>query len=455
MNETRQLQSRRLLMLITLLLLASGQYGCFMLWAMSWTSHDHGPRHSSVVNEDCSEALLDADQLRDELRPNVVRVLVDGVPASTGFAIYLDEEERDRVLIATSYRAVVLGETFGADWEDAGNATKRVEDLELIKVAPEDNIALLRGTSPELNVSGLRLNRRPIKPGERVATLSYSLKEPSSFPLTIASGTVTKAIKTDGRRLDNVTTDQEGAVERSFVSHRTLIEAQPQRPLRDAGGPVTDACGNVVGIATEETGRHTDDNTSLFVPVSRLTTLLDMFEVKFEPALLLSRLFNQKLRGSYCGAHLLSRRYLTEHVQPLFEHSLEALQAKITEISDQMASEGFDWSLLGVEEQMEILTYASGEESRAWSRQARLRFLLLYKAAPPDPLQNACDAAAFFIDEYFGEGLFEYVRDDYLENDTRSILIGFESYKTQTTRRYFILVKQEGGHWVIDDIRPM
>jgi len=275
-----------------------------------------GSRHAA-----CDTADFAAVRLQKQVRPSIVRIESD-IAGGTGFVI---KHSGDGILIATNFHVVRGGSRFDAVFDSGG----RLGNLEVVKTDSEHDLALLHAPGFHQAAPGLQLSSQGVALGEHVAAIGYPHVDGESEPsLTFEDGGVT-----------NTRTELEG---------HTYIRTNANINHGNSGGPVIDACGQVVGIVVAmltETKR-----TGLIIPVSDLKVLLAIYdrprgtrEAEVESRIRALETAARYKRGPEVAA-MFSRHMLAEQIMPAFESyvkkSLASAEAKVNEALVSLAESG-------------------------------------------------------------------------------------------------------------------
>lgn len=390
---------------------------------------------STLVKQDCSASEFKTPVLQKQVRPSVVRIIADESGSGTGFVIRAEKDAPDdgALYLATNYHVIASADSFEAEWENTDGTTVRIVGLEVIKVDPKGDLALLKTPSGGRQLPGLSLNRRPISLGQSVAAFGYPFVTASDFTLTVEGGEVT-------------------AVKR-VVDEREFIQSNANINPGNSGGPVVDACGHVIGIATGKAREQ--ERIGLIVPVSQLISLYESYraprqapEAEIEARL---QIFfdSVNFERSYDAAGFMSRDFLRNQVLPVFKQSLDDSGRKLDEVKQVLAQRGYQWDQLTTDQQLEIMQEVLSQEEFF-----PIQLLILIQNQQMDIYQGLKAYFAIFVNHIFDKvDESRIVRYDSVTDSKATVLV--EAKGGNGVRRYIFTMKYEWGDWVIDGIQAM
>jgi hypothetical protein len=205
-------------------------------------------------------------------------------------------------------------------------------------VDPAADLALLRAPTFERRSRGLRLSVERPRLGEGVVVLGYPYVGGSDPTLTVERGDIT-------------------ATERSFEG-KTFIQTNANVNPGNSGGPMIDGCGRVVGVVVAKS--TTTDRTNLVIPAEKVQDILRSVSEDHDPASSARARLDQFLSAlayqeTTSAAGYLSRKYVSDRVEPLLARAIRESVAKYDEVSSALARRGINLDTLPEEQYRRVL----------------------------------------------------------------------------------------------------
>lgn len=387
----------------------------------------------TIVKQNCAEKEFRTTKLQSKVRGSVVRIIAGGSGSGTGFVMRNNEGEDDHLYFATNHHVVAAADKFEAEWEGSDGTTVRIVDLEVVKVDPAADLALLRAPSMGREVSGLGLNERAISVGQRVAAFGYPFVTASDFTLTVEGGEITAA--------------------KRVVDEREFIQSNANINPGNSGGPVVDACGNVIGIATGKAREQ--ERIGLIVPVKQLIDLYKDYrapreapEVEIEARL--QAFFDAvNFERSFDAAGFMSRGFLRNKIMPFFEQTLEQAGQELDVVKADLAGQGYQWDQLSFEQQLQIMENVLDRD-----KYLTIQLLMLIQSGQMNIYQGLQAFFSIYITQLIEKvDSSRIVRIDDASESKATVLI--ETRHNDKVNRYIFAMHYEWGDWVIDAIDAM
>ncbi len=388
---------------------------------------------NTIIKKNCAEKPFKTTTLQKSVRSSVVRIIAGGTGSGTGFVLKNGDGGDGELYFATNYHVVAAADSFEAEWENGDNTTVRIVDLEVVKVNPKEDLALLKTSSLGRKVPGLNLNSKAVSVGQEVAAFGFPFVTASDFTLTVEGGEIT--------------------AEKRTIDNREFIQSNANINPGNSGGPVVDACGHVVGIATGKAREQ--ERISLIVPVARLIELYRDYKAprktpEEEIEARIQAFFDAvNFEQAYDAAGFMSRGFLRGQVQPVFEQSLDDSSRKLDEAKKVLAEKGYNWDSLNFEQQLEIMEQILSQEEFF-----PIQLLLLIESGQMNVYQGLRAYFAIFINRIFDPvDSSRVVRYDSVSPEAATLRI--EAKGPNGVRRYIFNMKYEWGDWVIDGIEAL
>lgn len=209
--------------------------------------------HTVEPPKNCEDGFDNAEVSR-YVRSSVARVYNE-IGTGTGWVV-TGKGLDDRIHIVTNYHVVEGGRRFSAEFEGLDGQKISVSDLEVVKVDPGRDLALLRTPRLAGIHQGLELRTNTPGLGTRIAAFGFPSVVGSGYQLTFEPGDVTSDLRT---------------FEDGFAYITTNANINPG----NSGGPVVDQCGRAVGVVV---ARVVDvERVGLVIPASDLDALIQEY----------------------------------------------------------------------------------------------------------------------------------------------------------------------------------
>lgn len=383
------------------------------------------PDDSLAIEASCTARGLDAVAVQQRVRRSVVLVQTDAGVGS-GFVI---SGPTGKPLIVTNHHVVFGGDDHRVVALGVGPEEPPVT-VDVVKVSADDDLALLVPRAP-LAASPLRLSGSAPAEGQHVAVVGYPFVLGSKPTLTFEPGSIT-------------------ATERELFARKYLQTNANVNP-GNSGGPVVDACGEVIAVTT---GKHLrTERTGLGVPVARVDALLSAYtarEAKAEDGARasLNRFFHDVIyRENERAVATMSRRYLREVVLPDLEAFHEAAVKSVESMRTQLAQQGLDLSKLSAAELSPLL-----EQHVPHDQLAAIAIVTQMRQGQVDTYLGLQRYFAVWVGDMFGpvDG-FELERLDLVDDEGAVAAVAVKT--REDTRRYRIVLGREWGEWRIAELK--
>jgi hypothetical protein len=198
--------------------------------------------HEELVRPKSCDESFDQSEIYKRVQSSVVRIDVrnngTSVASGTGFIIDPGNSGKrehdagdDELLIVTNHHVVMSATEFEAHLSSSNGQQVRVAGLEVVAIDPDNDLALLRSPGKPAGAVGLHL-AHDVAVTERIVVLGYPYVPGSEFPTMPVpeEGTITSTSRK--------------------IGSNTYLQTNASINSGNSGGPGTDACGDVVGVAT-------------------------------------------------------------------------------------------------------------------------------------------------------------------------------------------------------------
>ena len=205
-----------------------------------------------VDARDCSHESLDPVELQRTTRDSVVQLRVQERlvgQESVGSGFVLEDGDSEWLHIITNYHVVGGADSVQAVLDLDGRKLT-VSEVEIVKVDPSRDLALLRAPEPPGTDLGLALTRGR-ESGQRVAVLGYPYVQGADPAMQFAEGAVSSV--------------------ELVLEQASYISTDANINPGNSGGPLVDACGSVMGVVV---AKHTQtERTGLAIPSEHVEEL--------------------------------------------------------------------------------------------------------------------------------------------------------------------------------------
>lgn len=378
---------------------------------------------ASVAPDACQAGSFDAVNVERRAAPATLLIATSGGLGS-GFAIQAGQDQ----LVVTNYHVVASGRGHTAV-SVGSNGVSREIPLSVVSVSREQDLALLRPAA-SLQVQTLELSSNGPHLGDGVAVLGYPAVAGSKPTLTLEPGTVTATQRTLG----------------SIDFIQTNANINPG----SSGGPLVDACGKVVGIATAK-HLHTE-RVGLAVPAEQLRLLTAK---ALQPRLQPEKAAEQQLAGfltevrfrrSDKASRFLGRPMLEDTKKEL-EQTRERARKTLTQAVEDMKRRGVDVEKMPSDALSKKLAEKLTPEEK--------RVVDFMHAAEQQKL-DGLGAANLFLSQTSAELLGE-LDDAWVETVSSPKPGCMDAYVTVSsaaaTHRFIVHLHDEWGDWLIASIK--
>lgn len=335
------------------------------------------PNGPARAIENCARRELDVIDRQRAAAPQIVLIRSER-GHGTGF-VAANVASKD-LLIVTNHHVIAGGRRFEIDVEAASGARLTIANVEVLRIDPASDLAILRAPRPGDKLSGLTLTQEAPQIGQAIVVIGYPYVGGSAPAMTVEKGEVTT--------LDRIVGEQR------FVQVNANINAG------NSGGPVIDACGNVVGVVVAKS--TTTDRTSFVIPAEKALALLRSAvepETNSEAAALVQLTsFFSALERRQPTAGYISREFLEVRVQPLLAADFQNVSAKLTDLRKMLAHRGIKLEALAPEKMLDVVTnYLEPHETLIFALSLKM------KAQQIGPQEASALYFEAFSGAFFGE----------------------------------------------------
>ncbi len=290
-----------------------------VLSACSSVQHASGAAQN-LVNA-CAHQPMNAVAAQRRARSGIVIVRTDTGSAGTGFIV---KGPTGALRIVTNYHVITDGSQFEVELRDHNDRPIILGRLEVEKVDPVHDLALLRMPALPASASALPLSPEGAQGGQALLILGYPAVKGSSPTLTVERGDVTSTRRT--------------------VQGGRYIQTNANVNPGNSGGPAVDSCGQVIGVV--RAFMEGTERTGLIIPAKMVRHLLSLEAKVLAPkAAIRARLdgFFGALATSNAvtAANYLSPSFLDERVGPVLQRALKAIVTKLPAFKAMVEAQGY------------------------------------------------------------------------------------------------------------------
>lgn len=218
--------------------------------------------------------------------------------------------------------------------------------VQVLRVDPKADLAVLQVPRIAAMGTGLPLAAAPVRAGEEVVILGLPHVDASAPTLTVERGDV-------------------AAVQR-LVGETDYVQTNASVNPWSSGGPVLNACGQVVGVVVAKMNRT--ERTELIIPAERAWALGqgrlgDLGDTKQAVEGQIEVFFSALEFGDGMEAStLVSRGFLDRTVAPAFTQDIQPQSARLLELTEILRARGIRLDQLPPERQAAVLQSHFGPE---------------------------------------------------------------------------------------------
>ena len=292
----------------------------------------------------CTQQSINAQRLHSSAGSHVVlvrSVRADGLGLGSGFVIRTPDQ--NNLTIVTNHHVIEGARAVSVELATETGRGLKV-DVQVTRVDEVADLAIL--TAPRIYKAqdGLRLSTTAARAGQEVLVLGFPAVAGSMPTMTVERGDITA--------LDRV------------VGGQHYIQTNANVNPGNSGGPVFNACGEVLGVVVA-TMRRTE-RTKLVIPVERLRALLSKpAQSPRKLALGSVDAFFGALsqRRAEQASQQLSSAYLSGKIAPMLDESISLTDQKFNKLHASLAARGIDLAKLPQARVVQVLkTYFEEDE---------------------------------------------------------------------------------------------
>lgn len=376
----------------------------------------------------CQLQRVDAVNARTKAAPFVALIRTD-LGMGTGFVI--PTHDPSAMTVITNFHVIANTRSIQVDLPSAHGPAVSLANVQVVRVDPKTDLAVIQVPRIAAKGTGLPLAPAPVRAGEEVVILGFPYVDASSPTLTVERGDVT-------------------AVQR-VVGETDYVQTNANVNPGNSGGPVLNACGQVVGVVVARMNRT--ERTNLIIPAERAWSLSQRTvgnpgDVKQAVEGQIEAFFSALEFGDGMEAStLVSRGFLDRTVAPVFSQELLRHSARLDELTELLRARGIRLDQLPPERQAAVL--------EAHFRPEELVTLNLALAMNQRAMDQTTATRLFFsmfVGEVFGRVVTHTTqRVKFSDRGARAIV---EVRSDRGTKTWVLDLIQEWGIWQLETLTP-